>query len=225
MNSNASNWENIFLQKEWGKYPSIALVRFIASNYYDAQDRNEIKILEIGCGTGANLWYLAREGFKVYGVDFSYTACSRLHERFSNEGLTGQIGDIIVGNYLDELDTFEDSMFDIVIDIESLYCNSFEDSKKIVEKCFTKLKKGGVMFSQTFSEGTWGLEGPQITYHCTIPSEGPMKDCGMSRFTTEDDIEKLYHLRNSKIRSIELQELSLNNGKLIGEWLIEVEKD
>ena len=63
MNSNASNWENIFLQKEWGKYPSIALVRFIASNYYDAQDRNEIKILEIGCGTGANLWYLAREGF------------------------------------------------------------------------------------------------------------------------------------------------------------------
>lgn len=28
-------------------------------------------MLELGCGTCANLWMIAREGFRAYGLDFS----------------------------------------------------------------------------------------------------------------------------------------------------------
>ncbi|EDP6584064.1 class I SAM-dependent methyltransferase, partial [Campylobacter jejuni] len=33
--TNAQIWENIFSQKEWGKYPSENLIRFIAKNFYN----------------------------------------------------------------------------------------------------------------------------------------------------------------------------------------------
>ena len=37
-------WEEIFSKKEWGKYPSESGIRFIARNFYNAKDRNTIKI-------------------------------------------------------------------------------------------------------------------------------------------------------------------------------------
>jgi 2-polyprenyl-3-methyl-5-hydroxy-6-metoxy-1,4-benzoquinol methylase len=69
-----SGWDDIFRKHEWGKYPSENLVRYVGRNFYTVKDRSAITILEVGCGTGANLWYLAREGFSVYGIDGSNVA-------------------------------------------------------------------------------------------------------------------------------------------------------
>ncbi|KQI09009.1 hypothetical protein K777_09955, partial [Campylobacter coli CVM 41970] len=44
------------------------------------QDRSKINILELGFGTGANLWFCAKEGFSVSGIEsVSYTHL-RAHE-------------------------------------------------------------------------------------------------------------------------------------------------
>ena len=43
-------WDSIFSSKEWGRYPSEDLIRFIARNFYKAEKRSSIKILELGCG-------------------------------------------------------------------------------------------------------------------------------------------------------------------------------
>ena len=67
-------WDRLFRSKEWGKYPAIDVVRFVARHFYRAADRQRVRILEIGCGTGANLWYLAREGFDAVGLDGSEVA-------------------------------------------------------------------------------------------------------------------------------------------------------
>ena len=64
-----NEWEEIFKTQGWGKYPPEELIRFIARKYSHEPNRKSIKILEIGCGPGANIWYLAREGFTVYGID------------------------------------------------------------------------------------------------------------------------------------------------------------
>ncbi|EJE1584224.1 SAM-dependent methyltransferase [Campylobacter upsaliensis] len=74
-------WEEIFSKKEWGKYPSESVIRFIARNFYNVKDRNSIKILELGLGTGANLWFCAREGFKVSGIEWSKTGVERFKAR------------------------------------------------------------------------------------------------------------------------------------------------
>jgi len=223
----ADIWENIFLENEWGKYPPVSIIKFVAKNLYKVEDKDKIKILEIGSGPGANLWFMAREGFTVYGIDFSKSACDRLIKRFEKESLSDRIGEggVLVGDYYDQLQGFEDGFFDAIVDVESLYCNSFEKSKAIIEMSLKELKTAVRMFSQTFSEKTWGFqEMIDVDYHASFPNEGPLASKGYARYTTREDIEKLYKTKNSIIKNVELQELHLNNGKSISEYLIEVEK-
>lgn len=91
-------WDEIFSSQSWGKYPGESLIRFIAKNYY-SRVRSEIKILEIGCGTGANLWYFAKEGFRTYGIDGSKKAISIANQRLNDEKLHAEL---IVGDILSE---------------------------------------------------------------------------------------------------------------------------
>lgn len=221
--SNLDVWENIFQNNEWGKYPPVALIKFIAKNFYHVKKRKNIKILEIGSGPGANLWYMAREGFTVYGIDGSKTACEKGSARLASENLDGMVGEIITGDYYDVLNNFEDNYFDAVIDVESLYCNSFDKSQEIIKLLLTKLKPGGVMFSLTFADGTWGLDGENIGYHAVNPVDGPMANMGYGRYVTREDIDKLYGVDNI-ITNIERQELHLSDNKVIKEWIIETKK-
>ena len=70
-------WEKIFSSREWGKYPPEELIRFTAQQFYKTKNRQKINFLDLGCGTGSCSWYLAKEGFTVYGVDGSKTAISK----------------------------------------------------------------------------------------------------------------------------------------------------
>src|SRR5262249_61470196 len=90
-------WEDIFRSSDWGKYPPEELIRFVARNYFRAPDRKQVKILEVGCGTGANVWFAAREGFDAYGIDGSPTAIRKAEQRFQKEGLTAtwKVGDFV----------------------------------------------------------------------------------------------------------------------------------
>ena len=42
-NENLEYWEEAFQNNEWGKYPMLELVRFIAKNFYAVKDRKTIK--------------------------------------------------------------------------------------------------------------------------------------------------------------------------------------
>lgn len=57
-------------------YPNEALIQFVASRFFclEHSERRAIRILEVGCGSGADLWMLAKEGFDVYGLDSSQVA-------------------------------------------------------------------------------------------------------------------------------------------------------
>ena len=132
MNKNLEIWEDIFQNNEWGKYPSLAVVRFVARNFYKVPNRKDIRILELGCGTGANLWYCAREGFSVIGLDVSKTAIHRMIDRFEKENLSEFLMDTKVGDYYNLLNEIKDNSIDAIIDVGSLCCNSFLDTKEII---------------------------------------------------------------------------------------------
>jgi 2-polyprenyl-3-methyl-5-hydroxy-6-metoxy-1,4-benzoquinol methylase len=90
--NNSEIWETIFVNNEWGKYPPLSVIKFVARNFYKVIDRKKVKILEIGSGPGANLWFMAREGFTVYGIDFSKTACEKTLNRLADENLSNRVG-------------------------------------------------------------------------------------------------------------------------------------
>ena len=228
MNKNLEIWEDIFQNNEWGKYPSLAVVRFVAKNFYKVPNRKDIRILELGCGTGANLWYCAREGFSVIGLDGSKTAIHRMIDRFEKENLSEFLMDTKVGDYFDTLNDIKDNSIDAVIDVESLYCNRFIRTREIIIKIFDKLKVGGKFLSQTFADGTWGFENCKENidmlsndYHVVFPKEGPIANEGLGRYTTFEDINLLYKLDNNAITSTHRQDYIYEDKKSIKEWIIE----
>lgn len=221
---NLSVWEKIFQERDWGNYPSLPIIRFIARNFFNVQNRKKITILELGSGTGANLWFCAREGFSVIALEGSHTALTKMKNRFCSENLTEFLLDYKCGNYFKTLDEIQNNSLDAIIDAESLYCNSFDISHQIIKKCFDKLKVGGVMISITFAENSWGFDEDEFDYHAVMPTNGPMAYKGFSRYTSKDDIKKLYQLKNNKIERIERQEYYYTEQDVIKEWVIELKK-
>lgn len=216
-------WEEVFTQQQWGKYPGEELIRFIARNFYRSPNRQEIKLLEVGCGPGANLWYMAREGFTVYGIDGSETAVKQAKSRLDEE-CPGWGGEIRVGDILNL--PYPDHFFDAVIDNEAIYSNSFQNSIQIYQELARVTKVGGKIFSRTFATGCWGDgTGEKVGHRAYLVGEGPLHQKGYSRFTDYEEIPEL-------IQGFSITEVQLLSKKVmtnpseqdVREWIIIGEK-
>lgn len=213
-------WEELFSSREWGKYPSEELIRFISRKFYRYQrsNRQVFKVLEIGCGPGANLWYCAREGLSVYGIDGSQSAVHQALKRLNEEVPLWQ-GNISVGD-ITTLD-YPSDYFDAVIDNEAVYCNSFESSQRIYLEAARVLKPNGEIFVRTFADGSYGDgSGESVGENAFFCAEGPMADKGYTRFTKFEHIPELLGPA-FKILSVELLSMTCNDRKHVDkEWII-----
>jgi SAM-dependent methyltransferase len=144
-------WEQIFSSREWGKYPPEHVVRFVARTFYRASRRSDVRLLEIGCGPGANVWFAAREGFSVSGIDGSASAIRGANERLSSEGLHA---DLRVGDFTSL--PWADNTFDGVVENVSLYCNGSESIRAALAEVRRVLKPGGPFQASFFTTNTWG---------------------------------------------------------------------
>ncbi|EMG6304611.1 class I SAM-dependent methyltransferase [Campylobacter coli] len=220
--TNEEIWENIFSNKEWGKYPSENLIRFIARNFYNVKNRNKIRILELGLGTGANLWFCAREGFRVSGIEWSKTGVERFQKRLNDENLSSQIDEIKIGDYEQKLDEFKDESFDCIIDSCSLCCNDFKKTQRIFNKAILKLKPNGKFFSSTIAKGIIGYDKNKEDFQ--LPNDGIYTHIGMIRFSSKEDIQKLYKNDNFKQISLKIQSIENNNALIDKLFIVEGEK-
>ena len=184
-------WENIFLSKGWGKYPPEHIVRFIARSFPGAKNRSGIRLLEIGCGPGANVWFMAREGFSVCGVDGSTTAINQAKQRLASEGLAA---DLRVGDY-GQL-PWPDSSFDGVIENVSLYCNPSAAIERALSEVHRVLRPGTPFLSSFFSDQTWGYgEGTMIERDGFVDlHEGPLAGAGFCLFLNRGRVQELFHI-------------------------------
>jgi len=212
-------WDQIFSSQEWGKYPSEHIIQFIARNFYkiNEENRKHIKILEVGCGTGANLWFIAREGFSAFGVDGSEVGIEKARKRMSNEGLDVSL------NIADIIDLpFPDMFFDAVIDNECIYSNSYENSDIIMKEIFRTMKSDGMFYSRTFSDSMYigNTSAPNINLEYSNVSSGPLEGKGFVRLSSRETIKSLYG-KYFKILSIDYSEYSVQNGaNVVHEWNI-----
>jgi SAM-dependent methyltransferase len=211
-----NTWETVFQNQAWGKYPGEDIIRFVARNFYRAPDRSKVKLLEIGCGPGANVWYVAREGFNITAIDGSPTAINTAKARL-NEEVPNWQGQLDIGDMINL--PYQDESFDAILDIEATSTNSFENTLKIFTEAARVLKPSGLLYIKTFSTGTWGDQsGEELGKNTYIPDEGPMSGKGLTRFTAEGDIELLMP-SNLVVQSIDL--LQWGRGKeTIKEWMI-----
>lgn len=184
-------WENIFCSRGWSRYPLESLIRFVARHYYQVSERSKVSFLELGCGEGNNVWYLAREGFDVYGLDGSATAINKAEQRLQAEGLTAhlQTGDVI---RLAEI--YSCLRFDVIINAGCLQHNRFAAVQSALVQARGLLKSGGRMFSTMIATGSYGDGlGDEVepgTY--TNISDGHLAGLGLCHFFTLDEVQELF---------------------------------
>ncbi len=209
-------WEKVFQENEWGKYPDESFIRFVARNFYK-KERAQVKILEVGCGPGANIWYMAREGFIPYGIDGSPTAIDKGRKRLQAEGLKAHmdVGDIVSLPY-------ENDFFDGIGDNECLAHNSRAQMDKIFKEIKRVLKPGGLFYSRTFTDkvyvGRTRKEVGKLEYKDV--SDGPFGGRGFIRLVSEEDIKNMYG-RFFDILSVDRRDYTDSNQTVtISEWVI-----
>lgn len=222
MNKNKIIWNKIFSKRKWGQYPAEDLVRFISKNFHKSNSRSKKTILEIGCGPGGNLNFFLKEGFEIYGIDFSSVAINaakkKINEEFSN--WKGQLITADITNF-----NFKDNLFDAIIDNEVSCCLSLDQTIKLYKNLFKSLKKNGKIFLRTFSTKSYGYKtGKKIGYNLYLPNVGAKK-MGPQRFSTSPDLDKIFKGKY-KILNKEVITRTINNQKnLISEWIVEAVKN
>jgi len=182
-------WDQIFTSREWGKYPPEHVIRFVASNFYRARDRGKVRLLEIGCGPGANIWFMAREGFAVSGIDGSAIAIQQAQQRLSREGLSA---DLRAGDYATL--PWPDASFDAVVENVSLYCNPWAYIQRALTEVKRVLKPNAPFLSSFFTDRTWGYgTGTMVEPDGFVdPTEGPLGGAGFCLFLRRERIPELF---------------------------------
>jgi SAM-dependent methyltransferase len=133
------------------RYPNEELCRFMGRNFFalPRDARAGVRILELGCGSGANLWMIAREGFDAYGIDLAPAALPLAEQMLENYGGTAhlRVADMTAV-------PFADRHFDAVLDVFSTYCLDESGFRKTLAEVARLLKPAGRFFCYTPGKGS-----------------------------------------------------------------------
>jgi SAM-dependent methyltransferase len=187
------NWEKIF--KKQGKYfyePHVDMpevVKFFSE--YQVK-----KVLDVGCGTGRHLIYLAQHGFSVFGLDSSKTAIEFAKNWLKEEGLNGNL------KIADQYDKFpyDDGYFDAIVSTQALHHGVTTEVKQVITEIERVLKPKGCIFITVARKFTdeeikaLPYEMPkseEIEKNVFVPLEGQEK--GLPHFLfTEKSVKELF---------------------------------
>jgi len=183
------------------RYPYNDIVSAVFRCFAGVEDRSNIHILELGCGTANNIWFFAQEGFTATGIDGSESAIRLGQDILKQKGLEARL---ICQDFTD-LSQFADQSFDMVVDRGSITHNGRAGVEKTISEVYRILKKGGIFLSHIFSTEHQGMQyGKPLgdgSYH---KFEGGFFDQIplLFFFASEDDIVELYHSKFNMLSQI-----------------------
>lgn len=190
------------------KYPNESFLAFLGSNYFSLNrvQRAETKILELGCGSGANLWAVAREGFDAYGIDFAATGIALCEEMMAFWSVKAELvqGDMTSLPYASE-------DFDLVFDVVSMQHLTLEQHRKAFQEAFRVLKPGGKFFSYHLGDNSVSyLKSTSAKIDsCTIENidEGlPLQNNGQTCFLSTD--KAIAMLQETEFTAINIEKIT-----------------
>ena len=215
MNKNLQGWDD-YAKNVNSIWPSEHLIRFLSNC---KPDQNLNNILEIGCGSGRNSLYIAKQNYNLTITDISKFAIDKTLNLLETNGLSAKYfnGDII---------DFRPESYDIIIDISSLQHLSLDDLKNTINKLYKKMPRGGKIFSITKRrEDSIYMLGEKISESEIHYQQGIPKVYYEANITflTLDQIYDMYSFF-SKIE-INFEEWTYNSmNDVSSHWLVTAEK-
>jgi SAM-dependent methyltransferase len=131
------------------RYPNEELVRFLARHFFPIppDERRAVPILEVGCGSGANLWMIAREGFAAHGIDISAEGLRLCREMLAGWGAEAELCHSDMAAL-----PFADGTLAAVVDVFSAYCLDEAGMSRFLDEVARVLRPGGRFFTYTPSK-------------------------------------------------------------------------
>ena len=124
--------------------PKRGMVEFLTTlHYVEKYLEKDMKILEIGAGSGRYTHYFAENGYKVDAVELMECNIEKFKEKTrDNENVTIRQGDAIDLNFI------PDNSYDITLLLGPMYhLYTDEDKEKAMNEAIRVTKKGGIVFA------------------------------------------------------------------------------
>ncbi len=185
-------WEELHASRPWGKYPAETLIRLAMRTYRTPEIRAQTKVLELGCGAGANLSFLLAEGFQTYGLDGAPTAIAKAEARLRPLVKDGQTLDLKTMTF-EELPSGTEQ-FDLIVDHFAIYANPLTTITQTYDNVYRMLADGGRFYASVWGRQTTGADSGVMIETATSqnPTCGPCKEMGVSHFFDRPEIEQLF---------------------------------
>jgi ubiquinone/menaquinone biosynthesis C-methylase UbiE len=181
-------------------------------------ERGVRRILDLGCGAGRHLVYLAKRDFEMYGIDVSEAGLRQTQKRLRENRIRAELkrSDMTAIDY-------PDSFFDAVLSVWVIHHSMLSEMRKAISEICRILKKNGLVFltfqSKRSSKYKIGKRLEKDTY---APEDGVEKGVP-HHFSDLKEIETL--MGNFRIISIKLDEFVSPDQKLNSHWEVLAEKE
>ncbi|CAN5841292.1 hypothetical protein BH23ACT4_BH23ACT4_13460 [soil metagenome] len=137
-------WAYDLMYRTWAPWDSIG----VRPDLLALLDRGQLephrypRSIDLGCGTGANVVYLAQQGFESWGVDFSEAAIRKARKRAEGAGGESQfaVGDLTAPGIDGVVPPF-----DLLLDFGTLD-DLNEDGRAAMADTITRLSRPGSLF-------------------------------------------------------------------------------
>jgi len=125
-------------------YGAVLPVYLAVLRYLESLRKKEIKLLELGCGTGKILAFLKNEmpRLEIWGTDFSRECIEYANKNYKKEGLYFLVSDA-------KKTPFSRGSFDVVISSHVIEHLTKADGEKFLKEAKTLVRDGGVVLVGT----------------------------------------------------------------------------
>jgi SAM-dependent methyltransferase len=185
--SYSQEWNNVYKdQRQYSIWPWTDLVSLFMSKFSN-DIRPDLKVLEMGCGSGANIPFFEDINIDYHAIDGSSEIINLLNEKFINLN-------IVCADFTKEIPF--DQNFDIIFDRASISCNTVEGIKSCIKIIESKLISGGYfMGTDWFSTESSYFTNPgsgtiNVDEYTLRINESPFLGAGNVQFTDEAQIRK-----------------------------------
>jgi SAM-dependent methyltransferase len=195
------SWDIIYLKnKHLSIWPWSDVVSYV-SRYCSPRNRFN-KILELGCGAGANIPFFLKNKYKYFGIDGSNTIIKMLKKKYP----------IISNNFLCKDFTIEipiNKTFDFVLDRGAITCNDTTSIKRTLHLIKKKLRPNGIFIGIDWmtENHSSSLKGIRVDNYTRANIRGGVfSNQGTTHFFTRKHLCNLLVDSGFKLKILELKE-------------------
>ena len=178
------------------------------------RSRGVRRVLDLGCGSGRHLVYLAEQGFDTFGIDIADKAIELATNWLENKGLTVNLS---IGSIFEKL-PYGDKFFDAIISVRVMNHGTIGDIHSAIGEMRRVLRPEGLIFIEVHKERKARLSKKQSLRSIIISPRTLVPIQGVEKGIIHYQFNKVIFLREFKdFRILDFWVDSSNYYCLLGE--------